>query len=128
MSKIAPLAISEPKFGFWMAPNLPLDARQAIVSAIIKFAIDPPATPSARRTIAVRQAAAVYDGSPTGRAKKLEQKYRAYLTNGWLRERDLELLSHPRSVERAALHRLAKYNHGRSLCWRHILRIIEGGV
>jgi hypothetical protein len=32
-------------------------------------------------------------------------------------------LPHPRTTERVLLHRLARLNAGRSLCWRQIIRI-----
>jgi hypothetical protein len=65
----------------------------------------------------------LYEGSVSRRAKELERRYRDYLASGWRRERDLEELPAPRSIERLLLRRLARVNDGRALCWRHIIRI-----
>jgi hypothetical protein len=76
-----------------------------------------------RRAVAVRQAMNLYQGPPSRRAKELADRYRSYLASGWLRERDLESLPHPRTTERFCLHRLARRNEGGSLSWRTIYYI-----
>jgi hypothetical protein len=82
-----------------------------------------PQSPQHRRAVAVRTALNLYGGPLSLRATELERKYLTYLGGGWLRERDIEALPEPRSVERVCLHRLARLNEGRSLRWRQLLRI-----
>ena len=82
-----------------------------------------PQTRKHRRAVAVRQAMAQYSGARSNRAKQLASRYATYLSAGWPREKALETLPEPRSVERALLHRLAKLNNGRPLGWRQLDRI-----
>jgi hypothetical protein len=97
--------------------------RAEAAHALFRILIDPPRPQAERRRVAVRQCLALYSGARSTRAKMLERRYRGYLAAGWLRERDLETLPEPRSTERLLLHRLARVNEGRALCWRHIIRI-----
>jgi hypothetical protein len=113
----------EPFFRLWIRPGLSDEQRNGVHSAICRIMIDPPRSQAELRRVAVRTALAQYQGAPHGRTKQLERQYRAYLASGWLRERDMETLPEPRSVERVLLHRLARLNEGSSLSWRQLLRI-----
>jgi hypothetical protein len=117
------MRVEGPKFRLWFAPNLSPEEFNEAASAICRILIDPPQSPRHRRAVAVRQALAIYRGATSRRAKQLADRYRSYLASGWLRERGMEMLPEPRSTERVLLHRLARLNAGRSLCWRQIIRI-----
>ena len=118
------MKIEGPKFRFWTAPDMSEAEWLEMGSALCRILVaGPPEPPGHRRAVAVRQALAQYQGAPTCRAKELERKYKAYLAAGWLRERDMESLPHPRSAERVILHRIARLNDGAALCWRTIYDI-----
>jgi hypothetical protein len=83
--------------------------------------IDPPRSRDELKRVAVRTALMnLCEGTVSHRAKQLEQKYRAYLRAGWKREKGLDQLPDPRSVERTLLHRLAKL--GCASSWSQLLR------
>ncbi len=63
--------------------------------------------------------------SPTAAAKELARALGAYLSGGWLRERDLDHLPNA-SEHRQTLHRIAKLNGGHSLGPRQIINIRDG--
>jgi hypothetical protein len=117
------MKIEAPFFTLRIRHGLSPEQWNEVASALCRIAIDPPQSPRHRRAVAVRAALNLYSGSRYNRAMELERRYRAYLASGWLRERDMETLPEPRSVERVLLHRLARLNEGRALCWRHIIRI-----
>jgi hypothetical protein len=117
------MKIEEPLFRLWIKPGLSAEEYQQAAGAICRHLVDPPQSPRHRRAVAVRQALNLYEGPVSRRAKELERRYRDYLASGWRRERDLEELPAPRSIERLLLRRLARVNDGRALCWRHIIRI-----
>jgi hypothetical protein len=118
-------SLETPSFRVWIDPDLPPEKRSESISAILRYCLDSPRPQAERRAVALRQAMSLYAGATSSRAKELERHYRAYLAIGWPRERDLETLPEPRSVERTVLHRLARCNQGRSLSWRQILRIMD---
>jgi hypothetical protein len=116
-------SLETPSFKVWIDPDLPPEKRSESISAILRYCLDPPRPQAERRRVAIRQALAQYSGARYNRAKQLESRYRAYLAGAWLRERNLVDLPDPRSSEKVCLHRLARCNAGRSLCWRQLLRI-----
>jgi hypothetical protein len=118
------MKIEGPRFRIWLAPDISAEERAEAAHALFRHLIDPPRPPAELRRVAIRTAMAQYQGAPYNRATQLADRYRSYLASGWLRERDLEKLPEPRSVERVLLHRLARLNEGASLRWRQILRIV----
>jgi hypothetical protein len=116
--------IEGPRFSFRFAPDISEEEWAEMAHVVCKIIIrGRPQTPKHRRAIAVKQILNLYQGAPSRRAKELERRYRIYLARTWLRERNLETLPEPRSVERALLHRLARINRGRSLGWRQLFDI-----
>jgi hypothetical protein len=111
------------KYRFWLAPGASAEERREAAHAICRHLIDPPRPQAELRRVVIRTALNLYEGSVSRRAKELERRYWDYLASGWRRERDLEELPAPRSIERLLLRRLARVNDGRALCWRHIIRI-----
>jgi hypothetical protein len=118
------MLIEGPRFRWWFAPNISEEEWAEMAHAVCKIIVcGRPQSPRHRRAVAVRQAMNLYQGPPSRRAKELADRYRSYLASGWLRERDLESLPHPRTTERFCLHRLARLNEGASLSWRRIFDI-----
>ena len=115
--------VEGPLFHLRIKPGLSAEQRGEIAHEICRFLVDPPRLQDELRRVVVRTAMAQYEGSRTARAKELADRYKSYLASGWLRERGLETLPEPRSVERVCLHRLARLNNGRSLGRRQLDRI-----
>jgi hypothetical protein len=113
------MKIEDPFFHLWIKPDISVEERAEAAHAICRHLIDPPQSPKHRRAVAVRQAMNLFQGAPSRRAKELADRYRAYLASGWLRERDLESLPHPRTTERACLHRIARLSC-RERGWRFV--------
>jgi hypothetical protein len=111
------------RWRFWLAPGASVEERAQAAHAICRFLIDAPRSQAELRRAAVRTALAQYQGALRRRAMTLEREYRRYLACGWPHEQDMESLPEPRSTERVLLHRLARCNGGRSLCWRRIFEI-----
>jgi hypothetical protein len=118
------MLVEGPRFRLWFAPDISPNEFNEAAGAICRVLVaGPPEKPGHRRAVAVRQCLALYNGAQSARAKILERKLKNYLSSGWLRERDMESLPHPRSPEKVLLHRLARVNDGKALCWRQFLRI-----
>jgi hypothetical protein len=82
----------------------------------------------AQRNAAIRAALPLFgDGTPFRAAKDLQRDLRDYLARCWPRERQAETLPTGTGERRAALHRIARLNGGRDLCWRRIYDILSIG-
>ncbi len=79
----------------------------------------------AERNAAIRTALAGYQGTATRRAKTLALELRRYVDTVWPRESHFDELPEPSSDRRRLLHKIAKSNGGKSLCWRQILTVSE---
>ncbi len=120
------IELSGPDFKFEMRAGLPLARRGEIQSIIFRAVlIDSQKTSFEKRDTAIRQAAACFPGSPSGRAKALARDYAAYLATAWLRNNTLERPPEPCSAKRFCLHRVARLTNGRLLCWRTILEALS---
>ena len=65
------------------------------------------------------------DGAPYRAAKELHREPRDYLARCWPRERHLDELPVGVAERRMALHRIARLNSGRDLCWHRIYDILS---
>ena len=65
------------------------------------------------------------DGAPYRAAKELHRDLRDYLARCWPRERHLDELPAGAAARRVALHRIARLNGGRDLCWHRIYDILS---
>jgi len=74
----------------------------------------------ADRNAAIRTAIAGYQGTATRRAKTLALDLRRYVDTAWPRESRFEEPPGEASDRRRLLHKIAKANGGKSLCWRRI--------
>jgi hypothetical protein len=105
-------------------PGLDPEQLANVARALCRIVIDPPRSKKQLQRVAIRTALMnLCEGSDSGRAKQLADRYRSYLAGAWPREREMEALPEPRSTERLLLHRLARIHEGRSLCWRQFLRL-----
>jgi hypothetical protein len=118
------MKVEGPRFSFRFAPDISEAEWAEMSHAVCKIIVlGRPQSPRHRRAVAVRTALNLYQGAPSNRAKRLENDYRNYLASGWLRERDLGTLPEPRLIKHLLLHRIARVNDGRALCWRRIFDI-----
>jgi hypothetical protein len=78
------------------------------------------------RNAALRAAQHLFgDGAPYRAAKELHRDLRDYLARCWPRERHLNELPAGAAERRVALHRIARLNGGRDLCWHRIYDILS---
>jgi hypothetical protein len=78
------------------------------------------------RNAALRAAQHLFgDGAPYRAAKELHRDLRDYLARCWPRERHLDELPAGAAARRVALHRIARLNSGRDLCWHRIYDILN---
>lgn len=82
----------------------------------------------AQRDDEIRAMASFYPGmSPAASAKTLERDIGVYLASAWRRESGKSSPPEPASAKRRALYRVVRLNNGRTLGWRQILNIFDGG-
>jgi hypothetical protein len=79
----------------------------------------------AERNAAIRTALAGYQGTATRRAKTLALELMRYVDTAWSREAQFDELPSEVSDRRRLLHKIAKSNGGKSLCWRRILAVAD---
>lgn len=121
-----PLPVDTGSVAAVLRAGAPLNAEQC---AFLLEALRSPAERRSKqrreRDAALCAAFALFEGSPSGRAKQLQQEFGRYLTDGWPREKNLCELPATTSEKRRALHRAARLAGGRALSWRHLLSIFE---
>lgn len=117
------MRIEGTRFRLWLDPRATVEARAEAAHEIFRHLVDPPRPPAERRRVAVLSMMNLLSGSRSARARQLADRYAKYLAGAWPREQALEELPDPRSAGKVLLHRIARYNDGRPLCARQLLRI-----
>ena len=121
--RLTRMKIEAPRFRLSFADDLTDEEWSEVCRALCRIVVEGrPQTPKHRRAVAVRTLLHLFEGPPYRQATRLADRYRAYLSAGWQREKVLEELPDFSSTERRLLHRLGKLNGGRALGWRQLLR------